>query len=242
MHYLFVFSADTLHEAVEYGVRTARQWCSDNGIPLRAASPPPPDSTALTFTETIGGFVGVGESDPIAGEQVGRVQRNRLSVRFTIEVDGLKRFLVDPDHPANVRGTVTGGIVGGTQRVERGTFGQFVYAGDPSRRRMIYSVWFKDGSGERFRLDGEKHVPDVLRRFHPWRDTTTLFTRLVHEGDDHEEVVAAGVLAISPFAFLRQLLTFRASGGRRPTLLLRYFAFFLGVCVRVYLRRKPQPR
>ena len=241
IYYLFVFSSDTLHEAVELGVRKARAWCAANGIPLRAPAALPPDPTSMTFTETMRGFVGAGASDPVAGEQLGREQRSRLAVRFTIAVDGLKRFLVDPDHASAVTGTVSGGIVGGEQPA-RGTFEQFVFADDPTRRRMVYSIRFSDASGEPFRLEGEKHLPDVLRQFHPWRDTTTLFTRLVHESAGGDQLVAAGILRISPFAFLRQMLTFRARGGRRSTLLLRYFAFFVGLCGRIYLRRKPQPR
>lgn len=34
LHYLLVFSADRLHEAVELGVRCGREWCVENGIPL----------------------------------------------------------------------------------------------------------------------------------------------------------------------------------------------------------------
>jgi hypothetical protein len=34
LHYIFSFSADTLHEAVELGVRRGREWCIENGIPL----------------------------------------------------------------------------------------------------------------------------------------------------------------------------------------------------------------
>jgi predicted acylesterase/phospholipase RssA len=34
LHYLLVFSADRLHEAVELGVLRGREWCIDNGISL----------------------------------------------------------------------------------------------------------------------------------------------------------------------------------------------------------------
>jgi len=239
MHYIFIFSSDTLHEAVELGVQQARKWCDANGISRRDPAPRVPDRTSMRFTETMQGFVGAGATDPIAGEQLGREQSSELAVRFRIDVDGLKQFLVDPEHRAMVTGTVSGGFVGGP-RPATGTFEQFVYGEDPSWRRMVYSIDFVDASGEPFRLEGEKRLPDVLRLFRPWRDTTTLFTRLVRVGDG--QVVAAGILTMSPLAFLRQLLTFRARGGRRSTLVLRYFAFFLGVCGRIYLRRKPQPR
>jgi hypothetical protein len=240
MHYLLVFSADTLHGAVELGVETARKWCRDNGIPLREGRVARPDATGLRFTETMRGFVAVGEDDPDEGARVGREHGSRLGVRFTVHIDGLRRFLVDPRHASRVTGTVSGGIVGGTRNVEQGVFNQFVFERDPAFRKMVYSVSFRDGAGRRLTLEAEKRVPNPTVSFHPWRDTTTLFTTLVEEKEDgSREIAASGVLRITPFAFLLQLLTFRAHGGRRPTLVLRYFAFFLGVCARVYLRGRP---
>ena len=35
LHYLLVFSADRLHEAVNLGVRRGREWCIENRIPLQ---------------------------------------------------------------------------------------------------------------------------------------------------------------------------------------------------------------
>jgi hypothetical protein len=65
------------------------------------------------------------------------------------------------------------------------------------------------------------------------------------EPDDEPgaEIAAAGVIRITPFLFLRQLLTFRASGRRRrdpiaaSKLIGRFFAFFVGTMARLYLRR-----
>ena len=235
MHYVLVFSADTLHAAVEVGVREARAWCAREGISLTAQPPGAPDPTRLTFTETMRGHLAAGATDPIAGEQQGREQRSTFSVEFRVDIGGLKRFIVDPEHEASVTGTVSGGLVGG-RRPAAGTFRQFVYEGDPSLRRMVYSIGFDDPSGEALRLEGVKTMPTALRRFHPWRDTTTLYAKLVRASDD--TVVAAGILTIGPVAFLRELVTFRSREGR--WLLLRYFAFFVGVLGRVYLRGRPQ--
>lgn len=235
MHYVLVFSADTLHAAVEVGVQEARRWCESEGIALAAPPPRAPDPTRVSFTETMRGHLAAGATDPIAGEQQGREQRSTFSVRFDVDIHGVKRFLVDPEHEATVTGTVSGGLVGG-RRPAVGTFRQFVYEEDPSLRRMTYSIDFRAASGEELRLAGVKTMPTALRRFHPWRDTTTLYTTLERDG----EVVAAGILTIGPLAFLRQLVTFRSSEGR--WLLLRYFAFFVGLVGRVYLRGRPQTR
>jgi predicted acylesterase/phospholipase RssA len=243
MHYLFVFSADTLHAAVELGVETARRWCREQGIPLREPRLLTSDQTGLHFTETMSGFMAAGDADPVEGARVGRERGSRLRVRFTIQIDGLRRFLVDPRHAARVTGEITGGLIGGTRSVDEGTFRQFVFDRDPAFRKMTYRASFRDGTGRKLTLEGEKHLPDGSAGLHPWRDTTTLFTKLVEERDDGTRAVAAsGVLRITPLGFLRQLLTFRATGGRGPTLLLRYFAFFLGVAGRVYLRGRPLER
>jgi hypothetical protein len=243
MHYLFVFSSDTLHAAVEHGVETARRWCREQGIPLREARAPTFDRTGLRFTETMSGFVAAGDTDPVDGARAGRERGSRLRVRFTIHVDGLHRFLVDPGHTARVTGEVTGGLVGGTRPVEEGTFSLFVFNRDPAFRKMTYRATFRDATGRRLTLEGEKHVPDDTVGFHPWRDTTTLFTRLVEEHDDgSREIAASGILRITPLALLQQVLSFRGAGGRGPTLVLRFFAFFLGIVGRVYLRGRPLVR
>ena len=82
----------------------------------------------------------------------------------------------------------------------------------------------------------------------PWRDTTTLYVRVLRGhvdagADGDADVVAAGILHITAPGFLRQLLTFRAAdpsrrGGRAGArLVARYLAFFVGTLADVYARR-----
>jgi predicted acylesterase/phospholipase RssA len=243
LHYLFIFSADTLREAVEYGVQTAREWCRAEGITLASRTPAEPDNTTrLSFTETLKGYVGAGEEKPEPGADVGRDTGSELVARLTIRIDGVRHFLADPRHEAAISGTIEGGIVGGKRPIDEGTFNQFVYGDDPAFRKMLYRIAFRDGAGRRLTLEGEKHVPR-RPKFRPWRDTTTLFARIVRHPDEGEpEVAAAGVIEITLPALLRQLTTFRARGQTRlggVGLVLRYFAFFVGVCARVYLRGWP---
>jgi cholesterol oxidase len=113
---------------------------------------------------------------------------------------------------------------------------------------MLYRVFFRDAAGHLLTLTGEKRVPAELPARHPWRDTTTLFTRVlrgrIEEKDDADaEVAATGVIHMSLAAFARQLLTFRASGSGSaralagPALIARFGAFFFGTLGRIYLRR-----
>ena len=58
--------------------------------------------------------------------------------------------------------------------------------------------------------------------------------------DAGAEIAAAGVLRMTPFAFIRQLLTFRASGPGRLAgvgLVRRFSSYFVGTLARIYLRR-----
>ena len=112
---------------------------------------------------------------------------------------------------------------------------------------MLYRVFFRDRAGHRLTLTGEKLVPNRAG-FHPWWDTTTLFTRVLRgriepDDDGDAEVAAAGVIRMTLPGFLRQLSTFRVSGPGRVRavaglrLIVRFQRFFVGTLARVYLRR-----
>jgi len=239
LHYLLVFSGNRLHEAVELGVEQARAWCVDQSIPLPNPPRPAPEyPTHLRFSETMRGTVAFGSLG----------SREDLAVDFTVGIGGLYRFLSDPRGTAKLTGWVKSEALGGKLPVESGVFNLFAPAADPRLRTMLYRVFFRDAAGHRLTLAGEKRVPPELPGRRPWRDTTTLFTRVLRGriGEDDEAdaaVVASGVIRLSPAAFARQLLTFRASGSGRaralagPVLIVRFGAFFIGTLARIYLRR-----
>jgi predicted acylesterase/phospholipase RssA len=239
LHYLFVFNADTLREAVERGVEHARAWCRAREIALRDPAPVPPDPTRLRFSETMRGAVAFGTSDH------GRPEG--LAVNLTVEVGGLNRFLADPHHSAQLTGWVTSDALGGKLPIKNGLFNLFVDDGDPYHRKMLYRVHFRDQAGHPLTLSGTKIVPRGLG-FHPWRDTTTLVTKLFQgdvgpQREDDAVPVAAGNLRLTPLGLSRQLISFRASGPGPVTtvaggrLVARFFMFFVGTLARLYLRR-----
>ncbi len=252
LHYLMNFSRDRMAAAVELGVQAARRWCEEEGIPLRRgpeleagmerpAGLPPPSS--VWFTEEMTGHVGFGLEDFDAGARAGRDSGVRLTFHLTITVDDIDRFVVDPDHDATAVGWVGCEALGGRLPVERGVFNLFVNQADPKDKRMLYQLWFRDGSGRELTLAGHKVVQD-----HPgadlWSDTTTLFTRVLRghvtlAEAEGAEVVAAGILRIPALAFARQLTTFRASGPSlraRASALSRFSRLFVGSLWDVYLR------
>jgi predicted acylesterase/phospholipase RssA len=245
LHYLINLSSDRLKEAVNRGVRDARRWCVEQGIPLSSQDGPRPDDpTKLRFTEEMKGYVTLGETDYDAGFREGRKNGTFLMFHLTIEVDGVEHFVSNPEREATAEGYVSCEALGGRLPVEKGLFNLFVYEKDPSRRRMRYRLFFRDGDGRPLTLSGFKVIEDDPGS-DLWTDTTTLFTRILegHVGPEEEEraqIVASGIINIHLLDFLRQLTTFRTEGptaAERASALTRFGKLFLGDLWDVYARR-----
>ncbi len=238
--YMLVFSARSLHEAVELGVKKARDWCEENDITLKPPVVPRPwDPSTLRFTETMSGTFAFGVDDPATGEADGKACGTRLRAHLTVHLDGVRNFLADPNHAGKLTGTLFSEALGGELQVDGGEVNLFPVDSDPGLRKMIYRVDFRDGAGHPLTLHGEKHISKA-DGFHPWKQTTTLFTRITRGPND--EAVGAGVIHITMGTFLHQLFTFRA-WGRPNTVrgmlaglwyIVRFQAFFLAQVWRVY--------
>jgi cholesterol oxidase len=196
----------------------------------------PGDPQWLRFKETMRGELALGLDDPRATEQ-SDAPRADVDLRLTVEGEA-RLFLADPRHEARLTGYVKSGALGGTLPILDGTFNLFTYGDDFDQRRMLYRIRFRDGVGRVLTLVGEKLVPR-LPPTHPWRDTSTMFTRLLREsvdpdGNPRREVAAAGILRVRPSGVLGEVVTMRASG---LGVIVRFLAFFVGTLARVYLRR-----
>jgi hypothetical protein len=199
-------------------------------------------SFSVRFTEEMKGYVSFGEEDYERGAREGRKYHERLMVHLTIEVDDLDRLAADAGRAAEARGWVVFEALGGRLPLEKGIFNLLVEEEDPAIQHMLYRLYFRDGVGHPVTFAGFKTLTN-RRGLHVWRDTTTLYTRLlrghVEAGDDPgAEIVASGILHIRPLGFLRQLATFRAGGRRspvaRPAAIVRFDALFLGHLWDVY--------
>jgi hypothetical protein len=199
-------------------------------------------STSVRFTEEMKGHISFGEGDYERGAREGRTSDVRLKVHLTIEVDDLDRLAADAGRAAEAMGWVECDALGGRLPVERGIFNLLIEEEDPEIKHMLYRLFFRDGVGHPVTLAGFKTLTN-RRGLHVWRDTTTLYARLLrgHLGageDPGAEVVAAGILRIHPLGFLRQLATFRAGGrrsaGARAAALIRFDALFLGHLWEIY--------
>jgi hypothetical protein len=198
----------------------------------------------VRFTEEMLGHVTFGESDYLRGADASRLGAGFMKFHLTIEVTDMEHFASDPMREAVATGYLDCDALGGRLPVERGVFNLFVDT-EPGVKHMLYRLWFRDGAGHPLTFSGHKLVRDDAG-FDLWRDTTTLFTRVVrgHVEAEQEltaEPVAAGVLRIRVRDFARQLTTFRAGGpdlASRARALLRFNLIFLGQLAEAYLRPK----
>jgi cholesterol oxidase len=192
--------------------------------------------TSVRFTEEMLGHVTFGEEDYLRGAVAERDGAGALKFHLTIVVDDIVRFAHDPRRNAGARGYLVCDALGGKLPVEHGAFNLFVDT-EPGVKHMLYRLFFRDGSGHPLTLTGYKLVKNDAG-FDVWKDTTTLFTRVLrgHVAEHEEadaEVVASGVLRIRARDFARQLTTFRGSLGG----LLKFMTIFLGQLAEAYLRK-----
>jgi len=200
-------------------------------------------TASVQFTEEMLGHVTFGESDFARGAVAGRDGAGALKFHLTIVVDDIERFGSDPTRRAGAHGYLVCDALGGRLPVERGVFNLFVDT-EPGVKHMLYRLWFRDGSGHPLTMSGFKLVKDDAG-FDVWKDTTTLFTRVlrghVDEQDDaNAEIVASGVLRIRMRDFARQLTTFRAGGdgaGAKVGALAKFGTIFVGHLAEAYLRK-----
>jgi predicted acylesterase/phospholipase RssA len=258
LHYLVNLSRDRLTEAVNLGVRRARKWCEENGIPLRPYDEEYPIDvhtahTKLGFTEEMKGFISFGELDYDRGRRRGEEEGTSIMFHLTITVDGVNRFVTRPEHDTNdVEGYIECDALGGRLPVEQGTFNLFIDEQDPAQKQMLYRLFFHDDQGRALTLSGVKEIKDDPGR-DLWHDTTTLFTRILagHVGAEEEAaangdpeklgqmVVASGIIVIQYFDFLKQLTTFRTEGptlSDRASAMARFGRLFMGKLWDVYAR------
>jgi predicted patatin/cPLA2 family phospholipase len=242
LHYLLNVSADRVQEAVNLGVQLGRKWCIEQGIQLTSrVEAEVVDPTTLSFTEEMKGYIAFGETNYARAMREGNQNGTVLMVHLTIKLDGVHHFVTNPKHEATAEGYVRCEALGGKLPIEQGRFNLFVDEGDPTVKKMIYRLYFRDSVGHAITLSGFKLIRDNAH-FDVWAATTTLFTRIlkgqVEPGEEsHAEVVASGVITVHLLEFLKQLTTFRTEGPtlvQRASALSEFGIFFLGKLWDVY--------
>lgn len=214
---------------------------------LYGERPAAPDAVGVTFTETMKGWASTTpDRDYEVSRRNGRREGNRIEFTVTIEAPDLDAMLSDPEHRADLSGTVDAPFLAdGPLTVRDGRFHLLVR--DPQHplvRRMIYRMPLAAPDGTRYYLEGYKAVHDD-RGFDVWSDTTTLFVD-VHAGADATgPLVARGIATIGINAFRRVLSSMRplnAPGrveGARA--LARFGRFFAGSLSEIYASALSRP-
>jgi cholesterol oxidase len=204
------------------------------------------EPVAVSFTETMKGFVDFGEaSDYEAGYENGRDKGTSLDFTLTISHDDIELFKVDPQHRGRATGVVRCSELGGELEVQRGDFNLFVDLDQVEDvRNMRYRLLFCDEVGRPLTLIGHK-VVRATGVTKVWRDTTTLFTKILNghvepSDDEQATVLATGILRIIGRDFAKQLTTFRAKGGglaKNVGALATFGTRFVGTLKEVYVPR-----
>jgi predicted patatin/cPLA2 family phospholipase len=248
LHYLLNFSRDRAAEAVNRGVAAAREWCDRHAVPRRSGDDYPAEvhtaQTGLRFKEKLKGYVGFGANDPREGFERGRDEGDELEAHMTVTVEGVNRFITTPEHEASVGGSVVCERLGGERPVGEGVFNIFVDEGDPTRKKVLYRLFFEDSDGRPVTLSGFKDLQDDPGMDF-LADTSTAYVKLYRgrvsaDEEAGAEVLAAGVIRVGMLGFVKQLATFRAEGptaADRAAALARFGTFYLGRLWDVYARR-----
>jgi cholesterol oxidase len=193
-------------------------------------------SSSVRFTEEMLGHVTFGESDFARGAQPDRDGSAAFLFHLMIVIDDIERFAHDPQRAASAAGYIQCEALGGRLPVEQGWFNLFVDV-EPGVKHMLYRLWFRDAVGHPLTMTGFKLVKNDAG-FDVWKDTTTLFTRVLQghvSDDDAAELVASGIIRIRVRDFAKQLTTFRAD-GLGP--LAKFGVIFVRQLAEAYLRKK----
>jgi cholesterol oxidase len=173
----------------------------------------------------------------------GEAKGARLEFNIMIEVDDLDYFLAEPGHHAHISGTVEAPAIPPASLPRRlavtsGTFTLLQpWPDEVETWHMIYQMNLRADDGTEYKLDGFKVLRErsTFEFASDWADTSTLYTAIRNVSDD---VVAQGVLRLSPGDFVRLLATMRATRARNPLEaiagLARFARLFLGSLARLY--------
>ena len=205
-------------------------------------------TSSVRFTEEMLGHVTFGETDFARGAQPDREGSTNFMFHLTIEVEDIDAFGKDPLRPATANGYVHCDALGGQLPVVQGWFNLFVDV-EPGVKHMLYRLWFYDGVGHPLTMTGFKLIENNAG-FDIWKDTTTLFTRVLRGhvaegGDETAEAVGVGIIRIRVRDFAKQLTTFRSTGdGVGPKLgaLAKFGIIFVQQLAQAYLRRGSRSR
>ena len=200
--------------------------------------------TSIRFSEEMTGFLSRDELlDYDKAFRQGQQSGVACSFNLTIRIADVDFFVDSPKEEAAIDGTVDCLMLGGECDVVKGIFNLLVDAvpGQDDVKNMRYRLFLKAPGGSLYTLSGRKVVKDD-GTLHIWRDTTTLFTKILagHVSEDAEataNVVASGILHLHPLEFAKLLKSMTADGPSivaRVGALEKFAKLFLGTLWEIY--------
>lgn len=225
---------------IAYGYRDAHR-----ALASRTPAPLSPGATRMTergngvhFRETMTGRICWGQSDPDTGYNSPAAEP--VALHAVIDIDDMRPFVIDPDHQEALTGHLEWHRSGGWTPAVKGIFGLFTPSRDPDLVYMVYAMQAMI-AGRLHYFNGRKRVR-IAAPWKLWKATTTLYVT-VHKGPDITgPIVAAGKLSLGIGALMKLLSTMQGTPGAsltaRSGAIWRFFRFFAGELMRIYLFRR----
>jgi len=141
------------------------------------------EGLSLEFDESMAGWLGIGEEDPVNGRMRGEREHTAFRVDGKITIPDIDRFLNISDHTAIFTGTATFEPLGGPFTIKDGVFNLFSVDPKEGIRHMTYTFRFTGDNGKTYFCHGHKKIKDDPGPLDVIQDMTTLFT-ILHEGEN----------------------------------------------------------
>ncbi|MBI0397850.1 GMC family oxidoreductase N-terminal domain-containing protein [Cyclobacterium marinum] len=168
--------------------------------------------TGVQFTETMKGFIGIGEMEDFEkGFAKGKLENTTFEFTLTIQTEDIDAFISNEKHAGKMVGSMSApSVCQEALSAYNGDFNLFIQdEGDSERKRMNYTSALISPEGGNYYFEGFKDIYND-RVVDAWKDTTTLFITL-YEGDSPAgNIVGKGKLVIKVSDLLKQLGTVKA--------------------------------
>ena len=175
-------------------------------------------TVGVEFTETMKGYFSkeVTNMDYEKGVELGKNNGGDFKFTLTIISDDVYDMIKNPDHTAQMIGTVTAPSLSSQPlSVLNGTFNLFT--DDPnnvSTKLMKYRMILNSVEGVDYFFDGFKLVQNQKNKLDMWPDTSTLFITIYKGRDDKGAILGNGILKIKTADFAKQMTTMKAVNAK----------------------------
>lgn len=183
----------------------------DFGIPATSEGEETP-GTGVQFTETMKGFIGLGETvDFEKGFAKGKLENTTFEFTLTIQTEDIDAFVADENHAGRMIGNMIAPAISKEPlSAYNGVFNLFIQdEADKERKRMNYNAELISPSGKNYFFEGFKDIYNN-NVVDAWKDTTTLFITLYEGNTSGGNIVGKGKLVIKVSDLLKQLRTVKS--------------------------------